>query len=147
MESRIDFIRARVEENLLESGVDENGEGVLELRWKEWPAGTVPDPVTGAMPGSANGGCEKIPAFVHFVSAAAVVRQFAEVQTGDVIADISPEVNLQVSCTGAVRQDLRFVVSNVEYVSRPLSDQLATFWDVQQSGVKLFQTVLLRKAT
>lgn len=147
MKSRIDFIAGRVEANLEQSGTDEHGEGVVELRWKEWPADAAQDPTTGALSGDSSVYAEKIPAFLHFVNATAAVRQFAEIQIGDCIIDISPKVDLQTSCRGLARMDLRYVINGVEYQNKPIGEKLSAHWDAAQNGRKLFQTVLLRRST
>ena len=141
MRSRIEFIAGRVEGNLDESGTP------IVLAWQVWPADAVPDPVTRLRSGTPTPRRETVNAFLHFVSATSAVRQFNEIQVGDCIADLSPSVVLPG------RDGLAYLLPTgpdgalETWSNKPLSSQLAAFWDTQQGGVRLFQTVLLRKAT
>ena len=89
MRSRIDFIADRIEINLAESGTQ------IALAWNIWPDGAVRDPVTGQFPGTPTPGQAGVPALLHFVSASSTVRQFAEIQTGDCMVDLSPKLDLK----------------------------------------------------
>ena len=141
MRSRIHFIADRVEGNLEESGTP------IVLTYNIWPADAVRDPVTNLFPGDPQPGRTPVKALLHFISATSAVRQFNEIQMGDCIADISPKVNL------THRDGLSFLLPtgpNGEletWSNKPLSSQLAAFWDTQQGGQRLFQTVLLRRST
>ena len=145
MRSRIKFVANRVEHNLQESGTP------VVLVWSEWPAGSVRDGVTNVMGGTPTEMRLETGAFLHFVNATSQVRQFNEVQVGDAIADISPKIEL----TG--KDGLVFLLPTgpmsagrptlETWSNKPMSSQLATLWDTLQSGVRLYQTVLLRKAT
>ena len=141
MRSRIDFIADRIEANLEESGTQ------IVLVWNIWPAGAVRDAVTGQYPGAPTPGRVCVPALLHFVSASSQVRQFAEIQTGDCMVDLSPKLDLKG------KDGLAFLLPSgsdgalEEWSNKPISQELAVFWDTIQSGRKLWQTVLLRKAT
>jgi len=145
MRSRIDFIADRVEGNLEESGTP------IVLAYNIWPSAAVRDPVTNLFPGNPQPARTPVRAFLHFVGATSVVRQFNEIQMGDCIADISPKVDL-TNRDGLVYLLPTGPVVNGEssletWSNKPLSSQLAAFWDTQQGGRRLFQTVLLRKST
>jgi hypothetical protein len=141
MRTRIAFIGGRMEGALASVGTP------IVLTWNAWPAGAVRDPVTNTFMGTPTTQREEIKALLHFVSATASVRQFAEIQQGDCIADISPKVVLQG------RDGLSFLLPTgpnngwETWMNRPLSSELAVFWNAMHAGVKVFQTVLLRKAT
>lgn len=140
MRSRINFVAGRVESNLAESGT------CITLAWNIWPPNAVRNAVTNLYPGSPGLGREEIKAFLHYVSATSQVRQFNEIQVGDAIMDFSPKVNL------VGRDGLTFLLPTGPdnalemWTNKPMSSQLARMWDAQQAGVKLYQTVLLRKA-
>ena len=141
MRSRIDFIADRIEINLAESGTQ------IALAWNIWPDGAVRDPVTGQFPGTPTPGQAGVPALLHFVSASSTVRQFAEIQTGDCMVDLSPKLDLKG------KDGLTFWLPSgadgtmEQWSNKPISQELAVFWDTIQCGRKLWQTVLLRKAT
>lgn len=115
----------------------------IGLTWDVWPDGVVPSPVDGSRAGTPTQGTATLPAFVHFVQPAGQtsVRQFAEVEVGDVILDFAADVEL------AGKENLRFNVGGQWYVAKQLGDKLATAWDVQVQDQKLFRSVLVRKAT
>ena len=141
MRSRIDFVAGRVATNLDESGTE------VTLLWNAYAAGADVDPVTQVVSGTPTPQSECIQAFLHFVSASSAVRQFNEIQIGDCLMDISPEVDL----TG--RSGLVFILptgphlSGQQWTSKPVSAELSAAWDVMQGNRRLFQTILLRKGT
>lgn len=122
--------------------IAENGTPII-LTWDEWPADSAASPVDGSRPGTPSPGTATLNTLVHFVQPAgqSSVRRFAEIEVGDVILDFPAEVDL----TG--KENLRFNVQGQLYVAKPLSDKLATTWDVTVQGRNLFRTVLVRKAT
>ncbi len=141
MRSRIDFIASRMEANLEESGTR------IMLAWNIWPANTPRDPVSRQFIGTPSPGREEVNAFLHFVSATASVRQFNEIQVGDCIVDLSATLDL------TNRDGLTFLLPSgpggrVEsWSNKPISSQLASYWDALQSGTRVCQTVLLRRST
>lgn len=147
MRSNLAFIRHRVAMNLAESGVHaETGEGVVLLKWTEWPAGTTVDRTTGSK--VADAGHQpterelRIEALMHFPDFAKPgVRQFNEIEVGDCIIDVAPDAPLDG------KENLRFIIAGTEYVQKPIGSRLASSWDVIVSGIKLFRPVLLRKNT
>jgi hypothetical protein len=140
MRSRIDFIESRIAGNLESSGTP------ITLVWNVWAPNAVRDTVTHLYPGTPTVTRETTGAFLHFVSATTQVRQFNEVQIGDAIADISPKINL------AGRDGLTFLLPTgpcgdwQTWTNKPVSSQLAVFWDTLMAGRQLYQTVLLRRA-
>ena len=141
MRSRIDFIAGRVETNLDESGTP------IVLAYNRWPEGVVRDPVTNLYPVDPQPVRTPVNALLHFIGATSVVRQFNEIQMGDCIADLSPKVNLR-SLDGLCYLLPTGQNGELEpWSNKPMSSQLAAFWDTQQAGRRLFQTVLLRKST
>ena len=141
MRSRIDFIADSIAGNLEESGTP------IVLAWNVWPSDSVRDAVTNVPSGSPTEAREDIGAFVHFVGASSAVRRFNEIQVGDAIADIAPTINL------IGRDGLVFLLPTgplgalEKWTNKPMSSQLAAFWDTMQAGRRLFQTVLLRRGT
>lgn len=109
----------------------------VKMVWSLTVAGG--DPVFG-VPAAVTPESREIMALTHFVTATTQLRQFAEVQAGDCLMDISPEIQLDGL------QDLRFVIDGREWSSKPISESLAKYWDVMQGGRKLLQTVLLQPA-
>jgi hypothetical protein len=76
------------------------------------------------------------PAFVHFVEPIKTgIRQFTEIQPGDVIFDFSATAPL--SGVG-----LRFVLNDVTYVQKEVGNELAEYWDLLIEGQRHFRTVV-----
>ena len=137
----------RMEANLEESGMR------IVLVSRTWPPGSERDPVTQVYTGTPTEVREEVRVFLHFVSASSSVRQFNEIQVGDCIVDMSPAVVL----TG--RDGVSFLLPTgatpagggepalETWSNKPISTQLAAYWDTMQSGRRLHQTVLLRRAT
>jgi hypothetical protein len=120
----------------------QNGSSIV-LTWDAWPDDSVVSPVDGSRSGTPTPGTATLPAFVHHVQAAghSSVRQFAEIEVGDIILDFAPNVDL------SGKDNLRFNIGGQWYVAKQVGDKLATTWDVQVQDQKLFRTVLVRKAT
>lgn len=141
MRSRISFIAGRIRGNLAQSGTP------ITLVWNTWAPDAVRDPVSQVYTTPPTEQRREVRALLHFVSATAQVRQFNEVAVGDCIVDLAPDVTLRGL------ESLRFLLPTgpdgaaEEWTNKPISTQLATFWDTLQQGQRLFQTVLLRKAT
>ena len=124
----------------------QNGTPIL-LQWNAVPAGTTPDPVDGTVAGLVPQ-TKTLPAFVHQVQDAgrSSVRQFNEVEVGDLILDFPGDAAIDAPSGGALR-DLVFVVSGKPYVAKQIGEKLAQTWDVTVQGKQLFRTVLVRVAT
>ena len=123
-----------------------NGTPIL-LQWNAVPAGAVPDPVDGSVAGMVPQS-KTLPAFVHQVQDAgrSSVRQFNEVEVGDLILDFPGDAAIDAPSGGALR-DLVFVVNGKPYVAKQIGEKLAQTWDVTVQGKQLFRTVLVRVAT
>ena len=126
--------------------LQQNGTPIL-LQWNVVPAGAVPDPVDGSVAGLVPQ-TKTLPAFVHQVQDAgrSSVRQFNEVEVGDLILDFPGDAAIVAPSGGALR-DLVFVVNGKPYVAKQIGDKLAQTWDVTVQGKQLFRTVLVRVAT
>lgn len=114
------------------------------LQWEEWPVDSIVNPVTGGRSGTPVMRTETQPALVHYVAAAGhgSVRQFNEIEVGDVILDFMADVQIDG------RTNLRYGLPGDRwYVNKPVSDLLAQSWDVVAGGQRIFRTVLARPAT
>ncbi len=126
----------------------QNGTPIL-LRWNVVPAGAVPDPVDGSVAGLVPQS-KTLPAFVHQVQDAgrSSVRQFNEVEVGDLILDFPGDAALpEVGGQRSEARDLVFVVNGKPYVAKQIGEKLAQTWDVTVQGKQMFRTVLVRVAT
>lgn len=130
MRTRIHFVARRIPVALEGIGND------VTMVWNVYSGGN--DQVFGA-PAQAVSKTRVIPALLYFVSATTQLRQFAEVQAGDCIMDISPEITLDGL------NDLRFVIDGQEWSSKPISESLARYWAVMQGNRKLWNTIILRR--
>ncbi len=128
----------------------QNGTPIL-LQWNAVISGATPDPVDGSLPAAALVPQSKtLPAFVHQVQDAgrSSVRQFNEVEVGDLILDFPGDAALpEVGSQRSEVRDLVFVVSGKPYVAKQIGEKLAQAWDVTVQGKQLFRTVLVRVAT
>ena len=131
-----------------------NGSPIV-LQWNTLSGGTLPDPVDGTVPASAlTAQTATHHAFIHQVAMAgrSQVKQFNEVEEGDLILDFAPDVaidppSLAASSGAASARDLVFVVNGKPYVAKQIGEKLAQTWDVTVQGKQLFRTVLVRVAT
>lgn len=128
-------------QNEIARELGQNGTGIV-LTWDQWPADSVKDQVDGSRPGTPTKMTATLPAFVHYVQVAgqSSVRQFAEVEVGDVILDFQADVNL------SGKENLRFNLKGQIYEPKQIGDKLAATWDVLVQGQQLFRTVLVTKA-
>jgi hypothetical protein len=128
----------------------QNGTPIL-LQWNAVIQGATPDPVDGSLPAAALVARSKtLPAFVHQVQDAgrSSVRQFNEVEVGDLILDFPGDAALpEVGSQRSEVRDLVFVVNGKPYVAKQIGEKLAQTWDVTVQGKQLFRTVLVRVAT
>lgn len=82
---------------------------------------------------------ETFPALVHFVQPlTSGIRQFAELQAGDVILDFLQDVPLP--------KRGRFVVDGKTYVQKDIGDELSEYWDVIIGGQRMMRTVVVTLA-
>ena len=136
MRTNIEFISQRIGENLAESGTD------ILLTWDEYPADSPLDDVTQTPQGTPTHQQKCVKGFVHFVQASttSTVKQFNEIETGDCIVDLAPDVEID----GKI--NLRLVIAGETWCPKQISDKLGRSWDVVAQGRRLYRTVLLRKA-
>jgi hypothetical protein len=82
-------------------------------------------------------------AFVHQIAIAGCsqVKQFNEVEEGDLILDFAPDVAIDGL------RDLVFVVNGKPYVAKEISEKLAQSWDVTVQSRQLMRSVLVRVKT
>jgi hypothetical protein len=112
----------------------------VTLRWREFQGEVTVDPVTGAKLGESVERTETVKAHLHFVGAASAVRQHAEVEIGDCIADFAADVELEG------KEGLVFEIGGEKWAPKRVSEVLARSWDVVVAGQKLHRTVLLSKS-
>jgi hypothetical protein len=114
----------------------------IVLTWDEWPANSTPDAVDGARTGTPTAGTVTLPGLAHYVQpGTSQVRQFNEVEVGDVIVDFAADAAIDG------KENLTFNVLGQLYVAKQVSGKLAAAWDVAAGNEKIFRTVLLRKKT
>jgi len=89
-------------------------------------------------------------AFVHQVQDAgsSSVRQFNEVEAGDLILDFAGDAALpEVGGQSSKVRDLVFVVNGKPYAAKQIGEKLAQSWDATVQGTQLFRSVLARVKT
>ena len=121
----------------------QNGSPIV-LQWNTLSGGTLPDPVDGTVPASAlTAQTATHHAFIHQIAMAgrSQVKQFNEVEEGDLILDFAPDVALDGL------RDLVFVVNGKPYVAKEISEKLAQSWDATVQGQRLMRSVLVRVKT
>jgi len=126
----------------------QNGSPIV-LQWNAVAAGATPDPVDGTVPANAlTPQTATHHAFVHQIAMAgrSQVKQFNEIEEGDLILDFAPDVAIDAPSGGALR-DLVFVVNGKPYVAKEISEKLAQSWDVKVQGRQLMRSVLVRVKT
>ncbi len=140
MRSNLPFILHRIALGLAESGTN------VTLTWLTWPPGTEFDVTTQRYVADETHqpaiGSGTIMAFVHLPNFASnAVRQFNEIETGDIILDVAADAAVDG------KDGLTFTVGGLTYVAKPISDRLARSWDVIFRGAKLLRPLLLRRKT
>lgn len=111
----------------------------VTMRWREGIGS--PDPVTGAWAEMGPEQSIEIRALVHSVAPGAhSVRLYAEVETGDILIDIDPAVQVD-------KPGMTFELDGVKYVQKPIGDELAGAMDVVVNGQRTFRALLLRRQT
>ena len=136
MRTRIGFALNRMLVNVQTRGTP------VKLTWVTYSGGTV-DPGTGATinatatPQSLG----PINALVHVEEAKSVLRQFVEIEVGDLIVDFPPAVQIDGL------DNLRFVIDGQNYEQKEIGGRLAKAWDTIIAGNRSLRTVLLKKAT
>ena len=121
----------------------QNGSPIV-LQWNAVAAGVMPDPVDGTVPASAlTPQTSTQHAFIHQIAMAgrSQVKQFNEVEEGDLILDFAADVPIDALC------DLVFLVNGKPYVAKEISEKLAQSWDVTVQGQQMMRSVLVRVKT
>lgn len=151
-----DFIQWRLGLHF-QSGL-EDGEGHATptlVSWIEYEGGTD-DPVTGANVSGVRQICSgMLNCFGVIEPARSVVRQHAEIQTGDLILSVGPEAEVAVLAPGSGTRallDLRERGVRVQwgdewYAPAECGEQLAVNWDVIIEGTRVYRKLLFRRAT
>jgi hypothetical protein len=148
MDLNIGDIQAEIARELHQNGT------MITLQWNAVAPGVTPDPVDGTVPASALTPQTAVHhAFVHQIAMAgrSQVKQFNEVEEGDLILDFAPDVPIDAPSGGALR-DLVFLVptpggKSKAYVAKEISEKLAHSWDVTVQGQQLMRSVLVRVKT
>jgi hypothetical protein len=133
------------------------GGSTLIVHWVKTQGGD-PDPITAAVVGAVETPLSgTLKAFRHQESAMAKLRQFQEIQAGDLLVDVLPEAAVTLYPgqlqSGTVALDalaecgVRFESNGVFYTQAEVGERLAQAWNVIFQDVELVRTVLLRKAT
>ncbi len=120
------------------------------LTWVTYAGGKI-DPGTNAIVGGTPTAQSMGPVagLVHLAEAKSVLRQFVEIEVGDVIVDFPPYVTIDGLA------NLRFYmvdsngnrVDDQTYEQKELGGKLAKAWDLVVAGNMTVRTVLLSKAT
>ena len=136
MDLNIGEMLAEIQRELNENGTD------VVLQWNTLSSGTLPDPVDGSTSGLVPQSMT-LRAFAHAVQAtgSSSVRQFNEVEVGDLILDFEGDAKIDGL------RDLVFVVNGKAYVAKEIGEKLAQSWDVTVGNQRLFRSVLVRVAT
>lgn len=110
----------------------------IDLEWRVPAAGAPVDPVDGVTAWQEQR--ERIYGFVHQVqpAGASSVRQFNEIEVGDLILDLDPAAAIDG------RTDLTFRVNGRAYVPKEIGSKLAMTWDATVAGQPLFRSVLVK---
>lgn len=117
--------------------------GVLVmLEWVTYTGGTV-DPGTNAIVGGVTTPMTGGPysAFMHQMEAKSALRQFVEIEAGDIVIDLPRAAPIDGL------QNLRFLVNGNKYEQKELGGRLSMAWDVVIAGNRTVRTVLLKLAT
>ena len=167
MELNLSFIKHQVAKTLLQQGVntltadlDASGQapaGSLVVYFNVITGGEL-DAVTGAMLGGVETPVSgTMPAIGEEAQAISRLRQFQEIQAGDLIVDI-PDPALVTLFDGQIlsgvvplpslaTQGVRFGWGGKLYVQKEVGEDLLAAWNTRVQGLKLSGTMLLRSST
>lgn len=148
MRSRIQFIANRAERNLAASGSS------LLVFWENQNAGVFDEPTQSFVGGVNTILSGEMKAFVIEQPARDVVRQFTEIQAGDLICDIAPQPNITIyegqifsgtrTLDSIKDQSVKFGWQGRRYEQKETGGRLALIWDAVFADVPLHRTMLLR---
>lgn len=123
------------------------------VHWIETAGGTL-DAVTGAWVGGVQTPTSGVMrGFGYEAEARSVLRQHAEIQTGDVIFDVDPEGTIERADGSTVLLDMlrgkgvRFEWGGRMYAQAEVGEELAAAWSLIIADQKMHRTLLLRRAT
>lgn len=129
----------------------------VQVLWTENTG--APDDVTGALTGGTETPLSgTLGGLVNQASAETKLRQFAEIQAGDMILDLDPAAEVtvfdgQIFVSGTVGLDslsdkgVRFLIDDQVFTQAEIGEGLAQAWNVVFADQRLVRTILLRKAT
>lgn len=119
--------------------LEESGTEIL-LQWQDLTNATL-DPQTQSLIGTPTPRSLVVNGLVHYVQAVSQsqVRQFAEIEIGDCLVDLPPEVAVDGL------HGLTFTIAGVVWRPKRLGDKLAKSWDMVMRGQRLVRTVLLSR--
>jgi hypothetical protein len=139
----------------LAGAVDNAGGSNVIVHWMETIGGES-DPVTGALVGGVQAPVSGVlPALGTEEPARTVLRQFSEIQAGDLILEtnpnglvaVLPDRTQSVSLDDLAGKGVRFEWGGRFYSQAEIGEELAQAWSVIIAGQKLYRTLLLRRAT
>lgn len=115
--------------------------------------GTVDGPTGARVGGSRQLLSGVLYGFVQEEPARSVVRQFAEIQQGDLIVDCDPDATIDLF-PGQIQsgvqplddvEEPRFILSGRVYVQKNVGGKLGQSWDAHFGGVRFDRTLLLTR--
>jgi hypothetical protein len=149
------FVKHRFQLHLNGSGVDTLGSSDVIVYWVEATGGELDD-VTGATIGGTQTSVSGVlRAFGQEEQARSSLRQYLEIQEGDVILDVDPDglITLLPPSAGSTNLDaiadkgVRFEWDGKLYVQARVGEKLSQKWSVMVANQRLHRTLLLRLAT
>jgi len=132
--SRRGFIAARQPLHVEHKGVE------VVATWTDY-TGLAANPATGGYSGTGVKKTAKFKALVHYVTARSVLRQFEEIQAGDIVMDAWGKLD----CEG--QAEIKLVIADEVWVMRDLSAKAAAMWDTLRPDGQSYRTYLLRRET
>jgi hypothetical protein len=156
MATNLDFVEYRMRLRL-RGTVNLTGATDVVVNWTQVEGGTA-DPITGALVGGVQTPVSGvIRALGAEEPARTVLRQYAEIQAGDVILEVNPHGLVEllpdqplsglVSLDDISDQGVRFEWGGRQYAQAEIGEALAQAWNVIIANRKLYRTLLLRRAT
>ena len=135
----------------LRGSVDITGASTVRVTWVE-TAGGVLDVASGAMVGGVQTPVSGVLRALGVEEPArSVLRQYAEIQAGDVLLEMDAAgLVTRDDGTGVALDALetpRFLWAGQWYVQKEVGEGLAVAWNAVVADVRLYRTILLRRAT
>ena len=148
--TNLPFIKYRLTLRLAGT-VDIAGGSDVLVTWVDTEGGTL-DTVTGAVVGGVQTPASGVIRGLGIEEPArSVVRQFAEIQAGDLLLDVDAAGLVTCPDGSTVALDEldapRFQWAGSWYVQKEVGEGLAASWNAVVAGEKLYRTLLLRRAT